>query len=221
MENVPCWSTVWFWLVKLYSLLGYADFGIGFDTASSIALLAISAIAQRGPNGDSISHGKIVILPFLVSISSRGCGILTLFQFTAGMSLVDSLDSILMLYAYATPDSTSPEGKLALLQHPDYKDFQVEETVATTLTAEGGQTEGHLIEQIDVPQGEIERLETEDNLKAKTGNEISVEEERVGGSSRVDNIGGARNERVMKAKANTMSSLSIILTLLSILVALR
>ncbi|KGB74229.1 high-affinity nickel-transporter [Cryptococcus deuterogattii 99/473] len=180
-------------------------FGFGFDTASSIALLAISAIAQRGPNGDSISHGKIVILPFL---------------FTAGMSLVDSLDSILMLYAYATPDSTSPEGKLALLQHPDYKDFQVEETVATTLTAEGGQTEGHLIEQIDVPQGEIERLETEDNLKAKTGNEISVEEERVGGSSRVDNIGGARNERVMKAKANTMSSLSIILTLLSILVAL-
>lgn len=36
---------------------------VGFDTASSIALLAISAIAQRGTNGESISHGKIVILP--------------------------------------------------------------------------------------------------------------------------------------------------------------
>lgn len=50
----------------------YIDFGTGFDTASSIALLAISAIAQRGPNGDAISHGKIVILPFLVSISACG-----------------------------------------------------------------------------------------------------------------------------------------------------
>ncbi|OWZ66704.1 hypothetical protein AYX14_05898 [Cryptococcus neoformans] len=47
------------------------------------------------------------------------------------MSLVDSLDSILMLYAYATPDSTSPEGKLALLQYPDpnYKDSYLEETL--------------------------------------------------------------------------------------------
>lgn len=201
----------------------YIDFGTGFDTASSIALLAISAIAQRGPNGDAISHGKIVILPFLVSISSRGWQSLILFQFTAGMSLVDSLDSILMLYAYATPDTTSPEGKLALLQYPDldHKDSYLEETVATALPAEGGQTERHVIEQTDIPQGEIERLETEDNIKAKTGNEILVEEERVGGPSRVDSNGGVRNERVIKAKANTMSSLSIILTLLSILVALR
>lgn len=139
------------------------------------------------------------------------------------MSLVDSLDSILMLYAYATPDSTSPEGKLALLQYPDpnYKDSYLEETVATTLPAEDGQTEGHVIEPTDIPQGETEGLETEDNIKAKTGSEILAEEERVGGPSRVDGSGGVRNERVMKAKANTMSSLSIILTLLSILVALR
>lgn len=66
----------------------YAD-KQGFDTASSIALLALSAIASRDHNGNAISHGKIVVLPFL---------------FTAGMSLVDSLDSILMLYAYAQPE---------------------------------------------------------------------------------------------------------------------
>ena len=35
----------------------------GFDTASSIALLAISAVAQQGPNGKSISHGEIVFFP--------------------------------------------------------------------------------------------------------------------------------------------------------------
>lgn len=40
-----------------------ADRGLGFDTASSIALLAISAVAQRGANGEQISHGKIVIFP--------------------------------------------------------------------------------------------------------------------------------------------------------------
>jgi high-affinity nickel permease len=36
---------------------------VGFDTASSIALLAISALAQKGPNGKSINHARIIILP--------------------------------------------------------------------------------------------------------------------------------------------------------------
>lgn len=38
-------------------------FGLGFDTASSIALLAVTAIAQRGADGAGIPHGHIVILP--------------------------------------------------------------------------------------------------------------------------------------------------------------
>ncbi|KAG6849927.1 hypothetical protein H0H93_003456 [Arthromyces matolae] len=58
----------------------------GFDTASSIALLALSALAKRGPDGKSIPSSNIVILPLL---------------FTAGMTLVDSTNSILMLYSYA------------------------------------------------------------------------------------------------------------------------
>jgi high-affinity nickel-transport protein len=41
----------------------------GFDTASSIALLAISAIDQRGPDGEGIKHCKIVI--FLVRCDYR------------------------------------------------------------------------------------------------------------------------------------------------------
>jgi high-affinity nickel-transport protein len=44
---------------------------VGFDTASSIALLAISAIAQRGTNGESISHGRIVILPVRIPFFRR------------------------------------------------------------------------------------------------------------------------------------------------------
>jgi len=38
-------------------------FGFGFDTASSVALLAISAIAKRGADGSAIPSSEIVILP--------------------------------------------------------------------------------------------------------------------------------------------------------------
>lgn len=53
---------------------------IGFDTASSIALLAVSALAKKGSNGESIPAGDIIILPvslvvrevesFLITISA-------------------------------------------------------------------------------------------------------------------------------------------------------
>ena len=35
----------------------------GFDTASSIALLAVTAIAKKGADGSQISPGDVVILP--------------------------------------------------------------------------------------------------------------------------------------------------------------
>ncbi|KAG2188102.1 hypothetical protein INT44_000853 [Umbelopsis vinacea] len=57
-------------------------FGLGFDTSTEIALLSITAI--QGANGMPIFH--ILILPFL---------------FTAGMSLIDTLDGMLMLFAYS------------------------------------------------------------------------------------------------------------------------
>lgn len=36
--------------------------------------------------------------------------------FTVGMTLVDSLDSVLMLYAYASPSRTTAEGKIGLFR---------------------------------------------------------------------------------------------------------
>lgn len=56
-------------------------FGLGFDTATEIGLLGISA-AQASPG---LSIWSILVFPAL---------------FTAGMSLVDTTDSILMLGAY-------------------------------------------------------------------------------------------------------------------------
>ncbi|ORY68058.1 high-affinity nickel-transport protein-domain-containing protein [Leucosporidium creatinivorum] len=64
-------------------------FGFGFDTASEISLLGISALAGSGHS--AIPRHQIILLPLL---------------FTAGMTLVDSLDSIFMLHAYALPSST-------------------------------------------------------------------------------------------------------------------
>ena len=56
-------------------------FGFGFDTATEVALFGISA-AQAG---SGISFGTILVFPAL---------------FTAGMSLVDTTDGVLMLGAY-------------------------------------------------------------------------------------------------------------------------
>lgn len=56
-------------------------FGLGFDTASQVGLLGVSATA----GGAGIPIGWILVLPLL---------------FTAGMSLVDTTDGIMMLGAY-------------------------------------------------------------------------------------------------------------------------
>ena len=41
----------------------FGNFGIGFDTASSIALLAVSALAKKNTDGANIAPADIVILP--------------------------------------------------------------------------------------------------------------------------------------------------------------
>ncbi|KAI9480572.1 MAG: high-affinity nickel-transport protein-domain-containing protein [Benjaminiella poitrasii] len=56
-------------------------FGLGFDTASEITLLGITAV--QGAQG--MSMWLIILLPLL---------------FTSGMALIDSLDSMLMLFTY-------------------------------------------------------------------------------------------------------------------------
>ena len=67
-------------------------FGLGFDTATEIALLGISAVeASKG-----LSFWSILVFPAL---------------FTAGMALVDSADSVLMVGAYGWA-SRSPMRKL-------------------------------------------------------------------------------------------------------------
>jgi high-affinity nickel-transport protein len=56
-------------------------FGLGFDTASEVALFGISATQAA----DGVSLGTILVFPLL---------------FTAGMTLIDTTDGVLMLGAY-------------------------------------------------------------------------------------------------------------------------
>ncbi|KAG8997942.1 hypothetical protein FRB90_012405 [Tulasnella sp. 427] len=171
-------------------------FGFGFDTASSIALLAVTAIAKRDSNGHSrISHGDVIILPLL---------------FTAGMTLVDSLDSILMLYSYAGVT----ERGLSLFRRvypSEHRDRGSKPPSPRTGSAESipSRHSPSSIQQAVITQ------EGDDDASVKAKQDIKDPDLE-------DVVEDEREEDIRKAarlKENTMSKLSIILTLLSILVA--
>jgi high-affinity nickel-transport protein len=78
-------------------------FGLGFDTATEIGLLGISASeASKG-----VSFNSILLFPML---------------FAAGMSLIDTTDNILMLGAYGW--GVREACSQAVLQHDDYGRFR-------------------------------------------------------------------------------------------------
>ena len=64
-------------------------FGLGFDTASEVGLLALTAAAATGHTGGTAAHhlpfGAVIALPLL---------------FTAGMALMDTTDGVVMAKAY-------------------------------------------------------------------------------------------------------------------------
>jgi high-affinity nickel-transport protein len=71
-------------------------FGLGFDTATEVAILGLSATAAIGTVGGVLPPLAIIALPFI---------------FAAGMSLMDSLDGIFMTKAYGWA-FTSPLRKI-------------------------------------------------------------------------------------------------------------
>jgi nickel/cobalt transporter (NiCoT) family protein len=71
-------------------------FGLGFDTATEVALLAISATAAVGTVGGVLPPLAIIALPLI---------------FAAGMSLMDAIDGIFMTKAYSWA-FTSPLRKI-------------------------------------------------------------------------------------------------------------
>lgn len=121
------------------------------------------------------------------------------------MSLVDSLDSILMLYAYAMPDS-DPEGRLALFE--DRKTPSTPSDLDPTPIVLG--TVETAEEHVEEHEEDVDKARTEKLAKAVLHRELGEQAEPSG-----------RAQRVLNTKARTMSTLSILLTIISILVALR
>lgn len=68
--------------------------GAGFDTASSILLLSVSATASSALRD---RPGELILLPLL---------------FTAGMTAIDTIDGVVMVYAYSV--DALPEKKWRL-----------------------------------------------------------------------------------------------------------
>ncbi|CUA68786.1 Hydrogenase nickel incorporation protein HupN [Bradyrhizobium diazoefficiens USDA 110] [Rhizoctonia solani] len=174
-------------------------FGLGFDTASSIALLAVTALAQRGADGAEMPHSHIVILPLL---------------FTSGMTLVDSADSVLMLYSYAD----FPEKGFALFEH---RDITVSEhsSVSSQSAPETQPGPSTSAEITRVPLSPKQSITSHHTLPDLEHNNPADSELQAGLGEDEYKITLTEQRTLEQAAKNTMSGLSIILTLLSILVA--
>jgi len=185
-------------------------FGFGFDTASSIALLAASALAKKGADSKHIPPADIVILPLL---------------FTAGMTLLDSIDSILMLYSY----TGFPEQGFRLIEHADENDAPEQESrpfreaAATSVSAAqvprspSGDPNGRCPPTSASPllgQQSAQSGSSEGDKKQPVARDVLVEDT----DARIRDI-RRRAQRELTVKRNMMSGLSIVLTLMSIIVA--
>ncbi|KAH8104710.1 NicO-domain-containing protein [Cristinia sonorae] len=175
-------------------------FGFGFDTASSIALLAVTAIAKKGADGSRIPPADIVILPLL---------------FTAGMTLVDSIDSVVMLYSY----SGFPERSFAI--------FEPRKPAAPSLppitpTSPSNPLESPLPSPATSmpfltatrPASQTIEADYDEPVSPKLKNAKDPEVHVL-----LEPIEDEQVKRDMRVKRNAMSGLSVILTLMSILVA--
>lgn len=167
-------------------------FGLGFDTASSIALLALSALAQRSDQGSRVQPSTIIVLPLL---------------FTTGMTLVDSLDSILMLYSYSGFAERS---------------WKILERVRPANEVAGIP----LKRNVNITLNPLEKTRSEPCIAVHSPEqqEISVDPPGTNGltESKGNNLSPTHHGDdgiVTRAKRHTMSNLSILLTTMSILLA--
>ncbi|KAK9895050.1 NicO-domain-containing protein [Cystobasidium minutum MCA 4210] len=188
-------------------------FGFGFDTASEITLLGVSAVAIRPHGGGQIKNSEIIILPAL---------------FTSGMALVDSLDSILMLWGYAMPKAGEENWKIlwkkrnsfgsitekVVLDDTKEEAAEAVSSVEPTTLREPSPEEIGVINQLEA-QPVHSKQSNMDAEKAEKGLSQDIDAEKGNISAEDEPI----KPIIRPAKAELYSELSIVLTLISILVA--
>ncbi|EJC97755.1 NicO-domain-containing protein [Fomitiporia mediterranea MF3/22] len=169
-------------------------FGFGFDTASSIALLAVTALAEKSASGKGIPRADIIILPLL---------------FTAGMTLVDSADSILMLYAYAGV----PDRALSLFE------LRIQDEVSEETSKSPTPDTSNPVSPDTAHSQASDPLVKKTNVHDSGADiEEAVPSLHEGAVDR-NEPDTPMTRRSLRVKQHTMSGLSIALTLISILVA--
>jgi high-affinity nickel-transport protein len=147
------------------------------------------------------------------------------------MSLVDSLDSVLMLYAYAPLRRDSPDGRLTLfceLKVPPACEPRepLPDTEVLALVISQDAPSPVLLVGMSNEADPRDEHPPSDQAKVPTDSALCDSQEDAGASAAETIIDESVSEdyrarRMLDAKASTMSSLSITLTVLSILVALR
>lgn len=207
-------------------------FGFGFDTASSIALLAITALAKKRSDGrGTINQSDIIVLPLL---------------FTCGMTLVDSVDSIIMLYSYAGFPSqgwsiwekkTFPSQAIGPTEPTGLDHSHVQANTTDPPSSCLPETEDPPEQPVDLSPCDISTQEEDPGPMSSTTKVLVASPTPHGEVEGVRNLlqsiapdrhpdsdlnESAQDEELklkLMLKHNTMSSLSIALTLVSILVS--
>ncbi|KAG6335565.1 hypothetical protein ID866_3528, partial [Astraeus odoratus] len=166
-------------------------FGLGFDTASSIALLSLSALAQQTEDGSRIQPSSVIVLPLL---------------FTTGMTLVDSLDSVLMLYSYAG------------FAEQSWKIFEQTQPVNEDRPTENDH-EPSVLSMVNPPDVATQTGEKSAAIEHPSHQVNPSPSDTEGPLDSAHTAGQCEDDRVARVKRHTMSNLSIILTTMSILLA--
>ena len=133
------------------------------------------------------------------------------------MSFVDSLDSVLMLYAYASPSRSSSEGKIGFFQSTKIELDEEADRLVLEETQSGSTTE--------LPNHELETREGSTPVH-KTKDIVSQEVDSLPVLPTLDMNEATPSQsgpstQAIDMKKEVISSLSVTLTALSIIVALR
>lgn len=137
------------------------------------------------------------------------------------MSFVDSLDSVLMLYAYASPSRSTPEGKIRLFQSTKIEldqaaDRRVLEQAPPTPDAFDGD---HPTREDIADSRSVKDSNTVKDSKARVMSDMAIIPTLA--ANEATSSQNQPNIQAIDTKKQVISSLSITLTALSIIVALR
>jgi high-affinity nickel-transport protein len=133
------------------------------------------------------------------------------------MSFVDSLDSVLMLYAYASPSRSTPEGKIGLFQSTKIESDEEADRLVIEEARPGSTTE--VLEHGLATREDSAPVDKTKDSKSQVMESLPVLPTLDMNEASPSHSGS--DNQAIDTKKQVISSLSVTLTALSIIVALR